>query len=152
MEQIESQLKNFRKIQPDKGFALMCREDLLASASAKPAIKIDLWRNLGLSLSLALTAMLVVFMAQNAAVSSYSIANLEKFEEETALSQDQINITLAEINYHSELASKTSMALSEAAAEGPSHLNQNLLMKEAENLKIDSGTGDVDILLDQVIF
>jgi len=145
MKQIESQLKNLRKIRPDKGFALMCREDLLSSTVVKPGI--DLWRNLGLSLSLALTAMLVVF----AAVSSYSIASLEKFEEETTLSRDQINITLAEINYHSDLASKTSMALSEAAAEGPSHLNQNLLMKEAESLKIDSAPDNVDILLDQVI-
>ncbi|HOB89824.1 MAG TPA: hypothetical protein PLN18_01965 [Candidatus Colwellbacteria bacterium] len=149
MKQIESQLKNLRKIRPDKGFALMCREDLLSSTVVKPGI--DLWRNLGLSLSLALTAMLVVFVAQNAAVSSYSIASLEKFEEETTLSRDQINITLAEINYHSDLASKTSMALSEAAAEGPSHLNQNLLMKEAESLKIDSAPDNVDILLDQVI-
>ncbi|MCL4405928.1 MAG: hypothetical protein M1586_00685 [Patescibacteria group bacterium] len=152
MKQIEAQLKDLQRIRPDKGFALMCREDLLASAVVQPNVKIDIWRNLGLSLSLALTALLVVFMTENAAVSSYSIANADRFAKETALSQDQINITLAELEYHSELASKTSMALAEAAAEGPAHLNQNLLLKEAENLKIDSGTDNVDDLLNQAIF
>jgi hypothetical protein len=152
MKPIEAQLKDLQGIQPDKGFALMCREDLLASAVGKPQVKLDIWRNLGLSLSLALTALLVVFIAEHAAISSYSIANADKFEKETALSQNQINITLAELEYQSELASRTSMALAEAAAEGPSHLNQNLLMKEVENLKIDSQTDNVEDLLDQAIF
>lgn len=153
MKQIEAQLKDLQKIKPDRGFSLMCRESLLASSmDAKPAFKIDVWRNLGLSFSLALTALLIVFIANNAAVSSYSIANMESFEKETELSKNQINITIAEINYHSELASKTAMALSEAAAEGPAHLNQDILMKEVDELKIDSENNNVDDLLNQAIF
>ena len=152
MKPIEAQLKDLRKIKPNQGFALMCREDLLSSnINVKPVIKIDVWRNLGLSFSLALTALLVIFIANNAALSSYSIANMESFEKETELSQKQINITIAEINYHSELASKTAMALSEAAAEGPAHLNQDLLMKEVEGLKINTERDGIDDLLNQAI-
>lgn len=152
MTPFEKQLKELQKIKPSQGFASMCREDILSSAiSVKPVIKLDVWRNLGLSFSLALTALLIVFITNNAALSSYSIADMEDFEKETELSQKQINITIAEINYHSDLASKTALALTEASTEGPAHLNQNLLMKEIENLKIDSKNNNIDSLLDQAI-
>lgn len=152
MTPFEEQLKDLQKIKPDQGFAMMCREDILSStANIKPSIKLDIWRNLGLTFSLALTTLLIVFISNNAALSSYSIANMENFAKETELSQEQINITIAEINYHSDLASKTALALSEASAEGPAHLNQSLLMKELQDLKLDSQNTDIESLLDQAI-
>lgn len=141
MDSFEKNLKKLQSITPDASFAYSSRAAILSTRrdSVKKVAFFSIVKNVGLSLSIttAAFALLVAvnYLRVNNPVNS-AVASLDEIETEKQEIDQNVLAAKEEMSSSSSLNKKTSMALTEAAGNGPSHLNPTIINKEIE--KIDN--------------
>lgn len=157
MEKTVEKLKSLRSIVPDAGFASMSKSIIFASIKEESLAKKGrpFFYELGVSLGVMATAIAIAVFLGGIKTDDTALvaANINAVQEEAMTVNNDIDITLKEINSFDQSSKKTAMALNEAAGGGPSHLNETILSSEIENLDLPvEPEKGVTELLDQAIF
>jgi len=162
MKEIEKHLKNLRLIEPRADFVMRSKRLILAvsppitTAISHPFPRLKEF--VGFALGVTMTAAVLVALFSNFYIYSGRSAALAKFQimqKEAETSIKHINITLSEIQYYTETARETSLALNEAAANNMiNHLNSAGIEEKIQDpINIETiKNPQIDDLLNQAIF
>lgn len=160
MDELERQLKTLKSISPDASFVSISRAAVLntprTDRASAPSLRL-LIRNLGLSLSVTTAAALVIVIVssiKSADSVGSAVAGFGAVESEAATVEQDISVALKEINSFNEAGKKTAFALTEAADNGPAHLNISILNMELDNIeKVELDKKDeINLMLEKAAF
>ncbi len=150
-DQIISQLKRFKEIEPDAHFAAGSRRVILAFKKQEPVFIRPNLRLVGVFAGIVavLTASIFLFSGNSA---STVLASPEVLSQE--FNSLKINIELKGIDYRQNVNRTIASAISEISDNKVQHLNQSILKSESDSLNFDAnGTNpQIDELLNKVIF
>ncbi len=151
-DQIIRQLRKLRSIEPDSGFMSVSRRTILAFRKQEP---IFAWPSFSFKLAGAFAGLVAVLITSIALFSgnsaSTALASPEVLNKE--FSSLNINVELQEIDYRQNVNQTITSAISEISSNKASHLNQDVLNSESNNLDLNASGTDpqIDQLLNSVI-
>ncbi|MFH1188590.1 MAG: hypothetical protein V1652_01965 [bacterium] len=165
-EQVIKELQKLHDIQPSSEYVRISRMALLIYPKKEVLNRrffgTVLTQSMQLGISIGIVALFLILVLSNT-VSIFhplSAPNLSGIDTKMLNSESEginqsINIYIEEAAYFDNVAEKTSVALNEAAINGPDHTNPLLIEKEMQNvINTNQSTGSnpsVDSLLDEVI-
>lgn len=141
MDELEKQLKTLKSISPDASFTSISRAAILHTTRIdriRVASVGNLIKNLGLSLSVTAAAVLIIVIINSIKAADpvgSAVVRFGTIENEAEAIRRDINIALKEIDSFNEADKKTALALTEAANNGPAHLNISVLNMELKNIE-----------------
>lgn len=160
MNNIKSQLKRLKTIEPDRDFAIRAKYAVLSSAHSAHRSSFAFpqfsfarnsvaWVGAGLSAALLLVAIILPFAFPKPSLSA-SLSPEDLINEYGSL---PINIQLKEIKYDQTVNQTISSAITEVSDTKTKHLNSDIINSEAKNASLNdaSSTKNVENLLNQVI-
>lgn len=160
MDELEKQLKTLKSISPDASFASISRAAILHTPRTDRVHATsfgNLIKNLGLSLSVTAAAVLIIVIISSIKAADpvgSAVVRLGAIENEAEAVRQDINIALKEIDSFNEAGKKTAFALTEAANNGPAHLNISVLNMELKNIKEVELTekDEINLMLERAAF
>lgn len=159
MNNIKSQLKRLKTIEPDRDFAIRAKYAVLSPRGTQhssfalpqlPFVRNSLWAWAGAGLSAALLLVVIILpFAFPKPTLSASLSPEDLINEYGGL---PINIQLKEIKYDQTVNQTISSAITEVSDTKTKHLNSAIINSEANNASLnDTNAKNVDALLNQVI-
>ena len=140
MDALEKKLKKLQDITPDASFATSSRAAILSTRknTLRQETFANIFKNVGLSLSIttaAFTLLIAInYLRVNNPVNS-AISSLDEIETEMTSIDQNLATAKEEVNSLKSANQKASMALTEAAGNGPSHLNTAIINQELETIE-----------------
>ena len=149
MQEIKTQLKKFRLIEPGEAFR---KRALNSMIEEKPEARWAFnWRSLWAPALASLALILVIGGRLISARPSLASFNPEGLRNE--FNGLNINIELKEISYRQSVNQEIASAITEIADNKTRHLSPSLLEEEASDVDwSEEGNSEIDDLLNQVIF
>ncbi len=154
MDKIIRELNTLKSISPDASFARMSKAAIITTERNLERNTLPSWMKSVAAnasiLALAVFAVVVVNGFQQGSNVASTVSAIDNIDKEIAIAQNDIDITIEEINSFGESAAKTSLALNEVSATGPDHLHASLLQREISELKVDPDlSGGINDLLEE---
>lgn len=159
MEMIIHILKKLREAEPGKSFAAHSLELILSAPQNKNNNIFNRFiESLQYSGAVVMASvLLIVFLGgistlKSKVMSPAIMANLDYKKINEELNNLNFQIKLSEVKYYEDSFNKISVALNETSKNGPGHLNESVIQKEADKIdNLESDTKKIDDLLNELV-